>query len=121
MSSLGLSLPTLPDSPPDPTDEAYDRAFCQRLHARQDEVVDRFCELLADHCYRRDGNALGDMHALLSGPQGAPIRDLYDARQYSRVGQPGDHALAMLVRFCYAQANLTVAEAVRNDLADIQF
>ena len=29
--------------------------------------VDRFFELLADHCYRKDGNALADMHELLSG------------------------------------------------------
>jgi hypothetical protein len=61
------------------------------------------------------------MHALLRGPEGAPIKDLYDARQYSNVGQPGDHALATLVRFCYAQANLSVAEAVRNELSDVGF
>jgi hypothetical protein len=59
------------------------------------------------------------MHALLSGPQAAPITDLYDARQYANVGQPGDHALAQLGRYCYAQANLAIAEAVRHELADV--
>jgi hypothetical protein len=77
--------------------------------------------LLCDACYREDGNPLSTMHALLSGPQGAPIRDLHDARQYSMVGQPDAEELGSAVRFLYAKANLAVAEAVRNDLADVEF
>jgi hypothetical protein len=40
MASMGLPSITLPDTPPETADEAYDRAFVARLHARQDEVVD---------------------------------------------------------------------------------
>jgi hypothetical protein len=122
MASLGIPVPTPPEYPPDrPADAAYEAALSRRMHARQDDVIDRFCELLADQCYRPDGNALAEMHALLSGPQGAPIRDLYDARQYSGVGNPGDAALARLVRYCYAQANLAVAEQVRGELSGVEF
>jgi hypothetical protein len=64
---------------------------------------------------------LAELHQLLSGPGCAPIRDLYDARQYSGVGRPDDRALACLVRYLYAQANLTVAEAVRHELVDVTF
>jgi hypothetical protein len=122
MSSMGLSLPVPPDSPRDvPADEAYDAELSRRIHARQDAVVDRFCELLADQCYRADGNALAEMHDLLTGPHGAPITDLYDARQYSGVGRPDDAALARLVRFLYAQANLAVADDVRGELSGTAF
>jgi hypothetical protein len=61
------------------------------------------------------------MHTLLSGPASAPILDLYDARQYSEVGRPDDAALARLVRYLYAEANLSVAQAVRDQLADVAF
>jgi hypothetical protein len=61
------------------------------------------------------------MHALLSGPHGASICDLYDARQYSTVGNPADGALARLVRYCYAQPNLAIAEQVRGELSGIAF
>ena len=121
MASMGLSPLTLPDAPDISTDEAYEAELSRRIHARQDEVVDRFLELLADHCYRQDGNALADMHELLSGPHGASIQDPYDARQYSSVGNPQDAALARLVRYCYAQAKLTVAESVRGELSSIAF
>jgi hypothetical protein len=122
MSSMGMPLPSRPDSPPDrPADAAYARELARRLHARQDDVVDRFLELVAEQCYRQDGNALAEMHALLSGPQGAPITDLYDARQYAGVGHPTDAALARLVRFLYAQANLAVAAQVHGELSDIAF
>jgi hypothetical protein len=121
MPSLGLSLPTPPDTPDVHADAAYERAFLAQVHARQDEVVDRFCELLADACYRRDGNPLSEMHDLLSGPAGAPILDLHDARAYSGVGRPDDFTLAGCVRYLYASANLTVAQAVREQLADIAF
>jgi hypothetical protein len=121
MASLGLSLPTVADSPDVSPDEAYERAFIAEVHRRQDEVLDRFCELLADHCLRRDGNPLAEMHELLSGPASAPILDLYDARQYREVGRPDDAALARLVRYCYAEANLSVAQAVRDQLADVAF
>jgi hypothetical protein len=121
MASMGLSPITLPDSPPDPTDEAYEAAISRGVHARADEVLDRFAELLTDHCLRRDGNPLAEMHELLSGPASAPILDLYDARQYSEVGRPDDASLARLVRYCYAEANLSVAQAVRDQLADVAF
>jgi len=121
MASMGLPSISLLDSPADNRDDQYEQAFCRRVHARQDEVVDRFLELLADHCYRRDGNPLAEMHALLSGPGCAPILNGYDARQYSQVGRPDDRALACLVRYLYAVANVSVAEAVRNELADTAF
>jgi hypothetical protein len=122
MSSMGMPLPSRPDSPPDrPADAAYEAELARRIHAKQDEVIDRFLELLADQCYRQDGNALAEMHALLSGPHGAAITDLYDARQYAGVGNPQDGALARLVRWLYAQANLAVAEQVRGELADVAF
>ena len=121
MASIGLPSMTLPDTPQDTTDEAYEAELSRRIHDRQDEVVDRFIELLADQCYRKDGNALATMHTLLSGPQAAPILDLYDARQYSDVGRPTDAALAKLVRYCYAVANLGVAEQVRGELSGIAF
>jgi hypothetical protein len=121
MASMGLSPITLQDAPQDPTDEAYEAELSRDIHARQDDVIDRFCELLADHCYRRDGNPLAEMHELLSGPNGASITDLYDAWQYSNVGRPTDAALARLVRYCYAQANLAVAEQVRGELSGIAF
>jgi hypothetical protein len=121
MASMGLSPLNLQDSPIDPTDEAYERELSRRIHDRQDEVIDRFLELIADHCYRQDGNPLAEMHELLSGAQGASICDLYDARQYSGVGNPGDAQLARLVRFLYAQANLAVAEQVRGELSGEAF
>jgi hypothetical protein len=122
MSSLGMSLPTPPDYPPAPPDsQAYEAELSRRLHAKQDEVINRFCELLADQCYRTDNNSLAEMHTLLSGPSGAPILDLYDARQYSGVGRPDDASLARLVRFLYAQANLAVADVVRGELSGAEF
>lgn len=115
---MSIPLPSRPDYPPEPPDaEAYEAELSRQIHDRQDEVIDRFLELLADQCYRTDGNALAAMHCLLSGPQGAPILDLYDARQYSGVGNPQDAALATLVRYLYAQANLAVAEQVRGQLS----
>jgi hypothetical protein len=120
MSSI--SLPSRPDYPPEPVDqEAYEAELSRRIHAPQDEVVDRFLEFIADQCYRRDNNPLAEMHALLTDPRGAPILDLYDARQYSGVGRPDDAALARLVRFLYAQANLAVAESVRGELSGTAF
>jgi hypothetical protein len=62
MASMGLSPITLAGTPQDHTDEAYEAELSRRMHGRQDEVVDRFLELLADACYRTDGNALGEMH-----------------------------------------------------------
>lgn len=121
MPSLGLSLPRPADTPDVHDDAAYEAAFTRAVHARQDEVVDRFCELLADACYRRDGNPLNEMHELLSGPQSAPILNLYDARQYSGVGRPDAETLGSAVRWLYAKANLAVAEAVREALVDIDF
>jgi hypothetical protein len=121
MTSHSLSPITLQDSPHDATDEAYERELSSRMHQRQDAVVDRFLELLADHCYRRDGNALATMHTLLSGEGCAPIRDDYDARQYSLVGRPDDASLAALVRHAYAVANLSVALSVREELSDVPF
>jgi hypothetical protein len=122
VSSFGIPVPARPDSPPDrPADEAYEAELARRIHARQDDVVDRFLELLADQCYRQDHNPLAEMHALLSGPQGAPIIDLYDARQYAGVGNPQDAALARLVRYCYAVANLGVADQVRGELSGVAF
>ena len=123
MSSMGMPLPTPPEYPPESNadQEAYEAELSRRLHGRQDEVVDRFLELLADQCYRRDNNALAEMHELLSGPQGASIQDLYDARQYSDVGRPIDAAFARLVRYCYAVANVGVAEQVRGELSSIAF
>jgi hypothetical protein len=123
VSSFGIPLPTPPEYPPEPTadQEAYEAELSRRLHARQDEVINRFLELVADHCYRTDHNPLAEMHALLSGPQGASITDLYDARQYSGMGRPDDASLAKLVRFLYAQANLAVAEQVRGELSGISF
>jgi hypothetical protein len=119
---MGIPLPSQPESPPEPLDqEAYEAKLSRRLHARQDDVVDRFCELLAEQCYRTDGNALAEMHDLLTGPHGAPITDLYDARQYSGVGRPDDVSLARLVRFLYAQANLAVAAQVRGELSGTAF
>jgi hypothetical protein len=122
MSSFGIRIPTPPDSPPPPpSDAAYAAELSRRLHARQDDVVDRFLELLAEHCYRTDGNPLAQMHDLLSGASGAPITDLYDARSYSTVGNPQDAALAKLVRYCYAVANLTIGEQVRGELSGVEF
>jgi hypothetical protein len=122
MASMGMNLPAPPDVPPAvQPDERYEAELARRLHARQDDVVDRFCELVAEQCYRRDHNALAEMHALLTGPQGAPILDLYDARQYSGVGRPDDASLARLVRYCYAVANLTMAQQVRGELSGSAF
>jgi hypothetical protein len=121
MASMGLSPIIVQDTPQDTTDDAYEAELSRRIHERQDEVVDRFLELIADHCYRQDDNPLGEMHALLSGPQGASITDLYDARQYASVGNPGDAALARLVRYCYAQANLAVSEQIRGELSGVAF
>jgi hypothetical protein len=121
MASMGLQSIPLQDSPHDTSDEAYEAELSRRIHEKQDAVVDRFVELLADQLYRKDGNALATMHLLLSGPAAAPIQDLYDARAYSHVGRPDDAALATLVRYCYAQANLAVAEQVRGELSGVAF
>jgi hypothetical protein len=117
MASMGLQPLNLRDTPADTTDEAYEAELSRRIHEKQDEVIDRFLELVADHCYRQDGNPLAEMHALLSGPQSAPILDGYDARAYSGVGQPTDAKLATLVRLLYASANLAVAESVKGELS----
>jgi hypothetical protein len=120
MSSM--PLPSRPEYPPAvQPDERYEAELSRRLHDRQDEVVDRFLELVAEQCYRTDGNPLALMHALLTGPQGAPITDLYDARSYSTVGNPQDAALAKLVRYCYAVANLTIGAQVRGELSGVEF
>jgi hypothetical protein len=122
VSSFGLPVPQPPEYPPAAQpDELYKAELSRRIHARQDNVVDRFLELVADQCYRTDNNPLAVMHALLSGPGAAPIQDLCDARQYSSVGRPDDASLARLVRFLYAQANLTVAEQVRGELSGVDF
>ena len=121
MPSMGFASINLQDTPDISSDEAYEQELSRRIHARADEVVDRFLELLADQCYRQDRNSLAEMHELLSGPNGASITDLYDARQYSDVGRPTDAALARLVRFLYAQAKLSVAEQVRAELSDVAF
>jgi hypothetical protein len=121
MASMGLPSITLQESPDLTSDEAYEQELSRRIHEKQDEVIDRFLELLADQLCRRDRNPLATMHELLSGPQGASITDLYDARQYSAVGNPSDGRLATLVRYCYAQANLSVAEAVRGELSGEAF
>jgi hypothetical protein len=121
MASMSLSPLNLQDSPQDTTDEAYEAELSRRIHDRQDEVVDRFLELLADQLYRTDDNPLAEMHELLSGPQSAPILDVYDARAYSDMGQPTDARLAKLVRFLYASANLAVAEQVRGELSGEAF
>ena len=122
MASMGLPSIDLQDSPDHVfDDEAYERELSRRIHARQDAVVDRFVEPLSDQLYRTDKNPLAEMHALLSGPQAAPIQDLYDARQYSDVGRPTDGGLAKLVRYCYAVANLGVAEQVRGELSGEDF
>jgi len=67
MASMGLPSIELPHSPDVSDDEAYERAWSSGVHARADEVLDRLAELLTDHCLRRDGNPLAEMHELLSG------------------------------------------------------
>ncbi len=124
MASMGLPSINLQDSPDVPDigeEERYEAELSHRIHARQDAVIDRFVELIADQCYRKDNNPLAEMHTLLSGPQGASIGDVYDARQYAAVGTPSDAALATLVRFLYAQANLAIADEVRGELSGIAF
>jgi hypothetical protein len=89
----------LQDSPKDTTtaDEAYEQAMDQEI------VLGYFLDLLTDHLMERTGNPLSDMRQLLHD---APIFDGHDLAQYSKVGQPGDAALAGLVRKLYGESVL---------------
>jgi hypothetical protein len=120
MSSLGIPIPTPPDSPPpQPADEAYDRELTRRLrsHEARDEVIERFCELIGSALVDEQG-PLGAMQQLL---EEAPLLDDYDGGQWAKVGQPSDARLAQAIRRLYGQAHLTVAQRIRGELSDVPF
>ena len=98
-----MSPISLQDSPKDTTtaDEAYEQAVIKEMD--QEIVLGYFLDLLTDHLMERTGNPLSDMRQLLHD---APIFDGHDLAQYSKVGQPGDAALAGLVRKLYGESVL---------------
>jgi hypothetical protein len=89
-----------------------------RAQLNHDNICMRFCELLETQLMSDAPNALSTMRTLLSE---VPLRDAYDLSAWAQVGQPGDAALAYLIRKLYGMAHLSECEAVRGQLGDVRF